>query len=448
MNTPEGRPESLLEPTEESTPSRGRGRLNCLEGYVVVDLSQYLAGPFATEILSALGATVIKVEPPSGDYFRKNRPMWATAHGVSLDPPHDEDELISLRFLKRNEGKYSITLNMKRKESKAILERIVKNADAFIHNYKPSTARALGVTLSEISAMNDRIVYCAIDGLGSYGEADDNRPIVDGLVHAMAGAMYVTDGDDDDPPQYLDLPLADLITGIYAALAVLAGLIGRDGKRGGAEENGFSVSMLGALSALLWGCKPIDLIPKLGLPERGVNPESPIEPVIGFLQSADDRWIYINAVSQDQWQRILAATEIPELREPRYEDRKVRYRDKAAIEATIANWARALPYATVMERFVSHKVGAWPVRTAADIMADDQFRESFLYEVSHPIHGPSGAYNAVFPVVPAGNKSTLEDFPAPLVGEHTDYVLRAFGGFSDQEIDALRQSGVVAREGA
>jgi crotonobetainyl-CoA:carnitine CoA-transferase CaiB-like acyl-CoA transferase len=399
-----------------------------------------VSGPFGTDILSALGATVIKIEPPAtGDYVRRLAPPWITRDGPTLQAPADDD-YVALHFLKKNAAKLSLALDVASAEGARTLRRLCESADALVHNLKPTSAKRFGITAAELQRVNPRLVCCALDGLGPYADEDDRRQVIDMAAQALSGAMTTT-GDPDGPPVYLGIAVGDISGGIYAAIAVLAGLLGRDGKRGRDDASSFSVSLLGSLSALMG--KQFDAVVRYGLRERTAGRSLPGFLVNRLFRTADGKWAYISGINQEQWERIVQATALTELADPRYAKPAGRLPDQERIEALLDDWAAALTRDEMLARLAAHGVSAWPVRDSFDLMADERFRRCFYYEVEHPLYGPTGFHSAVSPVVADDERDWMEDAPAPMLGQHSREILRRYGGLSKEEIAELERRGVV-----
>jgi crotonobetainyl-CoA:carnitine CoA-transferase CaiB-like acyl-CoA transferase len=184
-----------------------------LAGIRVVDLSRVLAGPFATMLLADLGADVVKVEPPDGDETRAWGPPWWG----------DAAERRSAYFASVNRNKRGIVLDLRERDDRATLERLLAQADLLVHNYRPSTAARLGIRADVLAARHPRLV---VAGVAGFPGADANRPAYDLLAQAVSGLMSIT-GAPDGPPTKVGVALLDLIAGLECAVGALAALVSR-----------------------------------------------------------------------------------------------------------------------------------------------------------------------------------------------------------------------------
>src|SRR5690554_6000901 len=183
-----------------------------LTGIRVLDLTRVLAGPFCTMILGDLGAEVIKVEAPGGsDETRK----WG--------PPFQEG--ISAYYLCANRNKKSITIDLKTEEGREAIRNLVKEVDCLIHNFKTGTMERFGLNYEQLSKLNPGLVYCSITGFGETGPYK-HLPGYDFIIQAMSGLMSIT-GDENSGPQKVGVAITDVITGLYAAIAIEAALLER-----------------------------------------------------------------------------------------------------------------------------------------------------------------------------------------------------------------------------
>ena len=208
-----------------------------LDGIRVIDVSRVLAGPFATMLLADLGADVVKVEPPEGDETRGWGPPW-------WGDPADRR---SAYFASVNRNKRSIVLDLRTDAGRASLDRLLGRADLLVHNYRPATARRLGL---EADALRSRHPALLVASIGGFPGADADRPAYDLLAQAVSGLMSVT-GQPDGPPTKVGVALLDLIAGLECAVGALAGLVARGHDRGRAEVRSVEVGLIEVAVAAL-----------------------------------------------------------------------------------------------------------------------------------------------------------------------------------------------------
>jgi crotonobetainyl-CoA:carnitine CoA-transferase CaiB-like acyl-CoA transferase len=415
------------------------GRHRCLEGYVIVDLTQYLSGPFCTAILAALGATVLKVEPPETGDGNRRQPPFVTAEGLRATESHLDD--IGLAFLKRNPCKLSLALDVRSSEGHAVLLRLIRRADACVHNFRPGVAERLRLDAERLRAVNPRLVYCGIEGLGAWAPAGDRRGVMDIIGQALSGLMAFT-GTPEGVPTRSAAPVADQVAGLFAAIAILAGLIQRDGGRSTGVATVTSVSMLGALGALVWD-EHHDVYHRQGLPERCGNGTPRIVP-FNTYETADGKYVAISCVSEQEWARLVEATGIAELRQREdWRRQAARVRDRDAIDRLLAGWIRGRTRSEVMARLARHQATAAPVYGIEDILGDPRYVRAVLYAVQDPRHGPVDALGARFPIVVDGFQAGPYERAAPALGADTRQVLRDWAGLDDDEIARLAAAGIV-----
>ena len=364
----------------------------CLGPYTILDATQYLAGPFCTMILGALGATVIKIEPPDSGDPSRHQPPFATADGLKWERLDETD--IGLAYLKRNVGKNSISLDLKSEADRVRLYQLVTEADVFIHNFRPGVAGRLGVDPDRIQRENPRIVYCAIDGLGAYAVDGDARGVLDIVGQALSGLMAIT-GEEAGMPVRCGAPIGDEAAGLFAAVGILAALLGRDGKSGEGIGRRLTVSMVGSLASLVWD-EHIDVYKALGLPDRSGNGAYRNVPFNTY--KATDGYVAIAAIGPREWQRLVAATGIPEFAShPEWSHMTYRVRDRAVIDGLLEAWVATRSRHEVVDHLVAGGVTAAIVNSVADILDDERYRSAYLYPVESNGR-PTGAWAARLPI--------------------------------------------------
>ncbi|WFR72596.1 CoA transferase [Prescottella defluvii] len=215
-----------------------------LSGVTVVDLTRALSGPYATLLLGALGATVIKIEEPGhGDVARGNVP-YLGRDGIDRLPRHDDD--LSIPFLERCRGKLGITLNLKHPEAISVFDDLVRQADVVVENFSAGTADRLGIGYEHAREINPGIVYTSISGFGG-NSSDETGKAYDVTIQALSG-LALASGSPEDGPVRVGLPLGDMVAPLFAVTGTLAAVLSaRETGRGQHVD----VSMLGALTSLV-----------------------------------------------------------------------------------------------------------------------------------------------------------------------------------------------------
>jgi crotonobetainyl-CoA:carnitine CoA-transferase CaiB-like acyl-CoA transferase len=390
-----------------------------LAGIRVVDLTRVLSGPFCTMLLADLGADVVKVETPGeGDTVRQQ--------GAGRDG-------LSWYFANYNRNKRSITLNLRSKEGRAILARLIERADVLVDNYRPGVLAAMGFTETRLAELNPHLVRGSVTGFGATGPYRD-RPSFDFIAQAMSGFMSVN-GAADQPPMRSGPPVSDLIAGLYAALGIVAALL-RERRTG--DGGSASVSLMGGLIGIL-GFMATDYLATGRLPQRTGN-DHPIGSPYGLFRTADGE-IAIAPAGEAMYQRLLGALGAEALRDrPEFASNALRAENRAAINPEIeahtmressAHWIRVLNEAGVP---------CSEVMNLEQVFADPQVADQqAVVTVEHPGHGEVAMLGSALHV--DGAPLPVRG-PAPGLGEHTDEILSELG-FSADQLAQWRERGVV-----
>jgi CoA:oxalate CoA-transferase len=282
-----------------------------LEGVRVLDLTNVLAGPFATLHLALLGAEVIKIEnPKDGDLARK----------LGILPEFNE-QLMGTSFLAQNSNKKSVTLNMKPDEGKAILRKLVATADVLVENFRPGVMERLGLGYAALAELNPRLIYCAISGFGQTGP-DALKPAYDQIIQGLSGVMAIN-GDERLNPLRCGFPVCDTVGGLNAAFAILGALYHRE--RTG-EGQFIDVAMLDSIMPLM-GWVAANLLIGKQHPVLMGNDNFTAAPSGTFRTG--DGYINIAANKQEQWEALCDVVGVPELKtDARFQKRDVRKRNR------------------------------------------------------------------------------------------------------------------------
>ncbi|NMK49195.1 CoA transferase [Achromobacter sp. Bel] len=394
--------------------------MSILSGYKVLDCSIAMAGPFAAQRLGDLGADVIKIEPPTGEWQRH-----APAGGITGNK-------INVSFLSLNRNKRSLAIDLKSAGGKEIIQKLAAQADVFIQNYRPGVAGRLGVDYETLSALNPRLIYVSMSGFGEDGPYA-TRPGQDLLLQAMSGAM-LSSGRAGEAPRAAGQYVVDAVTAYCAFEGVLAALLHRE--RTG-EGQKVEVNMLDAITTIQM--QELSVYTVGHQPQvRSAEPHAHvyIRAPYGTFATSDG---YLALAMPDM--KVLArVTEEPRLAEyagerDGWEKRDEIYalvRDTLA-KASTADWFTKLDAA-----------GIWcsPVYGYADLVDDPQIAHNGTFvEYEHPTEGRIKTPG--FPIRFSKTPSQVAR-GAPLTGQHTDEVLRDFG-FSADEIAAHAASGAVLR---
>lgn len=407
-----------------------------LSGKVVVDLTNALAGPYATLLLAGLGARVIKVENPTrgGDPARNNSP-YLSAEGLTVDRRTPDD--MSVSMLVRGRGKESLTLDLRSERGRQVLADLVRAADVLVENYSAGVTTRLGIDYTWARELNPRLVYTSISGFGREGGPGTGKAM-DTIIQALSGVM-MTSGGPGEPPVRMGLPVADLLAPLYAVIGTVAAVL--QAERTGAGQQ-VDVSMLGALTSLV-ACEPFDALEEIGLPLRTGATVPRLAP-FGTFQ-AKDGWFALCAPVDAFAHGVLVAMGRPDLVDDvRFRSRDARVTNADLLHALIAEWAVDRSLAEVIGALDAHGAPAAEVRDPGEAVRDPLvLARGEVVRISHP-DGADGVelYGTGIPIVMSASRTTL-DRPAPHLGEHNRLVLAELCGYTDDQIDGLARDGVV-----
>jgi crotonobetainyl-CoA:carnitine CoA-transferase CaiB-like acyl-CoA transferase len=403
-----------------------------LTGIRVLDMSRVLAGPWVGQLLADLGAEVIKVERPRvGDDTRGWGPPF-------LKDREGRETRESAYYLSANRGKKSITLDIARPQGQEIARELARHCDVLLENYKVGDLKRYGLAYEDVSAVNPRIVYCSITGFGQTGPYRD-RAGYDFMIQGMGGVMSITGERDDLPgggPQKVGVAIADLMTGMYSSVAILAALHERQSSGQGQY---IDMALLDTQVAWLANQNTNYLIGGEA-PKRMGNAHPNIVPYQTFPTKDGD---LILAVGNDnQFAKFCEAAGIPEVaKDARFAGNMERLQNREACTAAIA--AAMLKKTTAEWVAVLEPAGVpcGPINRLDDVYADPQVRHRGMkIEMQHPLAG-------VIPLVANPIKYSRTpiryDAAPPLLGQHTDEVLAGLLGKSAAEIEALRSNNIV-----
>ena len=404
-----------------------------LSGVTVIDLTRALAGPYATLLLSGLGATVIRIEEPGLGDGRHNAPFLGK-DGPSLRRQHEDD--VSIAHLIRHRGKQSITMNLKHADAKAMFAELVAHADVVVENYTRGTAERLGVGYKQAKAVKPDIIYCSISGYGHEGGSDGRA--MDGIIQALSGIM-LTSGEDEAPPVRIGVPFADLNTPLYAVIGIVSALYHR-AQTG--EGQLVDVSMLGAMTSLQ-SIEPFEVLEQLGVPMRTGNSVPRLTPFGTYAASDGD--VVVCCSGDKNFRKISDAMEQPDLpgdeRFTTQANRLVHYKD---IDRIVGDWMAGRTVEEAVARLDAFGVAAAPVRTPGEAMRDPRvLARKEIVPLQHPKYGPiADLHSTGVPIVFSRTKAEFDPMTAAL-GEHNKAVFGDLLGRSDEELARLKSDGAI-----
>ncbi|NMG00470.1 CoA transferase [Aromatoleum toluolicum] len=398
----------------------------------VLDLSRILAGPWCSQMLADLGADVIKVERPgTGDDTRGWGPPW-------LKDEHGADTDVAAYYLCANRNKRSVTIDITRAEGQDLVKRLAAGADVVLENFKVGGLEQYGLDYASLKAVNPRLVYCSVTGFGQEGPYAP-RAGYDFLIQGLGGLMSITgrpDGEEGGGPMKAGVALTDILTGLYAANAILAALAWRD--RSG-EGQYIDLALLDVQVACLAN-QAANYLATGRSPGRLGNAHPNIVPYQDFPTA--DGYMILAIGNDGQFARFCAEAGRLELAaDPRFATNAERVRHRATLIPLLKQLTVLRSTAEWIAALESLAVPCGPINTLADVFADPQvLARGLQVTIPHPVAG-------TVPLVanPMKLSATPPDYrlPPPALGEHTDAVLSEALGLTDGEIARLRAGGVL-----
>jgi crotonobetainyl-CoA:carnitine CoA-transferase CaiB-like acyl-CoA transferase len=392
----------------------------------VLDLSRILAGPWAGQVLADLGADVIKVERPgAGDDTRGWGPPF-------LDDARGAGTRYAGYFLAVNRGKRSITANLDKAAGRDIVRKLAARADILLENYKVGTLARFALGYEDLRAVNPRLIYCSVSGFGQSGPRRD-QVAYDFVIQAMGGLMSVTGERDGQPgggPQKVGVPIVDLMTGMYAAVAVLAALARREVSGKG---ECIDLAMLDVQVAFLAN-QAMNYLVTGSAPQRTGNAHPNIQPQQVFACRDGD---VVLAIGNDaQFARFCEVIGRAQLaRDERFAANAARVRNQEALAALIARAFSGMARHDLIAKLGQADVPCGPINSIPEVFRDPQV-------VHRGMRIDIGAVPQVASPFRFAEAPIAYDRPPPLLGEHTVEILGELG-MSAAQIEQLRTDGVL-----
>ncbi|MEE9569744.1 MAG: CaiB/BaiF CoA-transferase family protein [Candidatus Binatia bacterium] len=388
-----------------------------LEGTVAIEVSGHVAAPYAGSLLGDLGCEVIKVElPGEGDTHRGRNPKY---EGYSP----------SFRALNRN--KKSITLNLREREGRQILLRLLEKADILLENFRPETRKRLGLDYQELSKLNPRLIHCSISGYGQSGPYRD-KPGFDTIGQALSGMLSLV--TDLDNPKVAGFSITDHSTGAFAAHGILAALLAR-GKTGRGQF--VDVSLLQVSLAFIES----HVADYLNGGEAVSRENFPRERIYCFIPSDQQPVVVHLSGHRESWEGLVKVTGRTDLlKDPRFATRRDRWEHHYEIASILQEEFGKKPRAYWLDALDANGVPNAAINTIQEVFQDPQVKQMGIpKQIHHPKMGPTNLIGS-----PVNLSDTPPRFirPAPLLGEHTVEILRRFA-YDKEAIQSLRARGVI-----
>ncbi|MBI1737368.1 MAG: CoA transferase [Candidatus Rokubacteria bacterium] len=391
-----------------------------LAGVRVLDLTRVLAGPFCSMILADMGAEVIKLEEPGKGDDTRSWPSFINGE--------------STYFMSVNRGKRSVTLNLKAPAGQDVLRKLVRKSDVLLENFRPGTMDRLGFGYQALAKLNPKLVYCSISGFGESGP-EAARAGYDLVVQAESGLMDIT-GFADGPPVKVGTSIADLVAGMSAAHGVTLALLARTRTRRGQKVE---IGMLDAMAALLTYQAGI-YFGTGQRPARRGNAHPSIVPYEVF--KAADAYLTLGVANDSLWERCCAALDRPDLtKDPRFDTVGKRVEQRDTLVPLLNEIMGARSADEWLKRFEAAGVPAGRIKTVPEVCESEHLKaRGMIARLKHPKAGEIRVMGV--PIKLHGTPGAVST-PPPVLGQHTDEVLRRVLGLDRKAIAGLRAEGAV-----
>jgi crotonobetainyl-CoA:carnitine CoA-transferase CaiB-like acyl-CoA transferase len=399
-----------------------------LAGITVIDLTRVLAGPYCTQLLGDLGADVIKIERPgTGDDTRKFAPPF-----VADDQGNETSE--SAYYMSANRNKRSIAVDITTEAGRDIVKRLALDADVLVENFKTGNLAKYGLGYDDLKDANPKLVYCSITGFGQTGPYA-NRPGYDFLIQGMSGFMSIT-GEADREPQKAGVPIADIMAGMFAAVAINGAL-----RYAAATGKGQYIDVGMLDTSVAWLVNQGMNYLHSGRAERLGNAHPNIVPYQVF-QTADGH-IVLAIGNDSQFRTFCEFAGAPELAaDPRFATNDARVKNRAEAVAKVQEIIEKHPSQYWLEEFEKLKIGCGPINTLDQVFADPHVvARNMTVDLPHPLL-PGGAKLIASPLRLSETPVEYRHHP-PLLGEHTDEVLAEKLGLDTAAVAELRAAGAI-----
>ena len=403
-----------------------------LSGIRVLDLSRVLAGPWASQTLADLGAEVIKIERPgSGDDTRGWGPPFAKDKAGN-------DTTEAAYYLTANRGKKSLTVDITKPEGQEVVRNLAAQSDVVLENFKVGGLAKYGLDYTSLAKINPKLVYCSITGFGQDGPYKD-RPGYDFMIQGMGGLMSITGAPDEAPggqPMKVGVAVADIFTGLYATIGILSALRHRDAT---GEGQHIDLALLDVQTAVLAN-QAMNYLTTGVAPGRLGNAHPNIVPYEAF-PSADGYLIL--AVGNDS--QFKSFCEVAGLNDLPADTRYATNRSRVANRETLVPMIRRAMVTKTTDEWIAvlekANVPCGPINTLDRVFDNPQVQHrGMIRYLDHPVAGkvPTVANPIKFSKTPISGETA-----APMLGQHSDEILRKVADLSDEQIEKLRSAGII-----
>ena len=396
-----------------------------LHGLRVLDLTRVLAGPTCTQMLGDLGAEIIKIEKPDGgDDTRGFAPPYMPGSGESA------------YFVGVNRNKHSVTLDIARPEGQAVARRLLARCDILVENFKVGALAKYGLGYEQVHGEFPALIYCSITGFGQTGPYAA-RPGYDSLIQAMGGVMSLT-GEPDGLPQKVGVPVADLFAGLYGCIGILAALRHRDATGIGQQ---IDIGMLDTHVAWLAN-QGMNYLATGEDPVRLGNQHPNIVPYQVF--PTEDGHVVLSVGNDPTFRRFCAGFGLPDLPDdPRFATNAARVANRQLVTDTLAPVLRGHTTEWWVARLEAMKIGCGPINRLSQVFADEQVQaRGMVLDLPHA-SAEGGRVKVIANPVRLSETPVDYRVSPPLLGEHTDAVLRDLLGLDATAVAELREQGIV-----
>lgn len=396
-----------------------------LAGVTVVALEQAVSAPMCTRALADFGARVIKVENPAGGDFARYYDDVVNGQAA--------------HFVWVNRGKESVTLDLKSAAGREVLHRLLDRADVLVSNLAPGATARLGLSTDEMATRHPDVIAVEIDGYGTGGPLSHKRAY-DLLVQAESGVCSVT--GNPGAPAKPGPPVADVTSGLYAALSIMALLVGRKGAGADEPAPSVTVSLFDTMAEMMG--YHLTYARHSGIDQQPLGMSSPAVAPYGAYPTADGQTVVLGTTNDREWQRLarelLGRDDLAA--DPRFAGNADRVAHRAILDEAIGDWCARHDLAKIQDAADAAGIGNARYNTPSDVLAHPQLAERQRWR---SIDTPAGPIPSLLPPpVIAGYNPPMGSVPG--LGEHTDTVLDELG-FTDSEIAALRGQGAIGQAG-